>query len=168
MYDFRTFERELLPKWMEQFKSNEGLGEFSFEIGGPTSLYGTTDMLISSFILDDLLLSENQRDKWAKVINQFQNPKTGWYSKKYALHHFKEHTSAYAVAALFLIDRQPKYPFSWKYDILKSEKAQAEVDKLREQFDAAIHELDAPGPQLDIVDGAVQVAGALPIRIFGG
>ncbi len=70
------------------------------------------------------MLFDHQADEWANVINRFQDPKTGWYNKTYALHHFKEHTSAYAVAALHLIDRTPKYPFSWKYTILKSEKAQ--------------------------------------------
>lgn len=123
MYDFRTFERKLLPTWMKQFKSGDRIGEFSFKKGGPTSLYGTTDMLISTFILDDLQLSENQKDEWSRVINQFQHPKTGWYTKKYALHHYKEHTSAYAIAALYLIGRLPKDPFSWKNTILKDETA---------------------------------------------
>ena len=123
MYDFTTFERKLFTPWMEQFKSGEGIGEFSWERGGPTSLYGTTDMLISIFILNDLMLFNHQADEWATIINQFQDPKTGWYKKSYTLH-FREHTSAYAVAALHLIDRFPKYPFSWKYNILKSQKAQ--------------------------------------------
>jgi hypothetical protein len=123
MYDFRALEREIITDWMAQFKSGKGIGEYSYKIGGPTSLYGTTDMLISTFILDDLLLDESQRDEWAQVINRFQDPHTGWYKKSYTLH-YKEHTSAYAVAALHLIDRKPRYPFSWKYNILKSQKAQ--------------------------------------------
>ncbi len=122
MYDFTRFEREYLTKWYEQFRSGEGIGEFSWKIGGPTSLYGTTDMLISTFILDDLLLHDEQRDEWAEVINRFQDPKSGWYKKSYTMH-YKEHTSAYAVAALELIDRKPKYPFVWKEGILKSKKS---------------------------------------------
>ena len=121
MYDFRKFERELLNKWFTQFRSGEGLGEFSWKKGGPTSLYGTTDTLISTFILDDLLLSEDQRDEWADVINKFQDPNTGWYKKTYTMH-YKEHTSAYAIAALELIARKPKFPLYWKERILQSKK----------------------------------------------
>ncbi len=123
MYDFRKFERELFDKWMQQFKSGDGLGDFSWKKGGPTSLYGSTDILISIFILDDLLLSDSQRDQWANTINQFQNIKTGWYEKSFTFH-YREHTTAYAVAALHLIDRKPKYPLSWKNNILKSKIAQ--------------------------------------------
>lgn len=122
MYDFRTFEREHLTKWIEQFRSGEGVGEFSWKMGGPTSLYGTTDILISTFILDDLLLFEEQRDEWANIINSFQDPKTGWYKKTYTMH-YKEHTSAYAVAALNLIDRKPAHPLNWKNNILLSKKS---------------------------------------------
>jgi len=122
MYDFRKFERELLNKWFEQFRSGDGLGEVRWKKGGPTSLYGTTDTLISTFILDDLLLSEEQRDEWAERINSFQDPKTGWYKKTYTLH-YKEHTSAYAVAALKLMDRKPKYPMYWKEKIIKTKES---------------------------------------------
>jgi len=123
MYDFTRFECELFPKWIKQFRSGSGVGEFSWKKGGPTCLYGTTDMLISRFILNDLLLSEGQRDEWAKIINQFQDPITGWYKKTYTMH-YREHTSAYAVAALELIKRKPKHAFSWKVHILKSKYVQ--------------------------------------------
>lgn len=34
--------------------------------------------------------------------------------------HYKEHTAAYAVAALKLVDRSPAYPLYWANDIIKS------------------------------------------------
>ncbi|MBN2157626.1 MAG: hypothetical protein JW776_16385 [Candidatus Lokiarchaeota archaeon] len=122
MYDFREFERELLNRWMQQFKSGEGIGDFSWKKNGSTSLYGTTDMLISKFIVGHLNLTEIEKDEWAGIINSFQDPITGWYKKTYTMH-YKEHTSAYAVAGLHLINRSPKYAFSWKNKIIQSEKA---------------------------------------------
>lgn len=57
-----------------------------------------------------------------EVINRFHDPKTGWYKKSYTIHH-REHTTAYAVAALALIDRKPLHPMKWKEPILASVKS---------------------------------------------
>ena len=105
-FDFTRFEEKFFPEWIEQFKSGESLGQYSWKKGGPTSLYGTTDMLISKYIINNLSLTEEQKDNWAGFINQFQDPEKGWYRKDYTLH-YKEHTTAYAIAALYLIDRSP-------------------------------------------------------------
>lgn len=121
-YDFTFFEEEMFPEWIKRFESGEKTGDYGYEIDGPTSLYGTTDMLISKYDINQLHLTEDEKDEWAAIINQFQNPKTGWFEKKYTMH-YKEHTTAYAVAALTLIDRKPLYPLKWKEDILKSKKA---------------------------------------------
>ncbi len=118
-FDFRRFQDNHFFPWAEQFRSGDGPGEYSYRIGGPVSTYGTTDMLISRYIMNELDLSPEDKDAWAGVINSFQSTETGWYRKKYTFHH-KEHTSAYATAALHLIDRQPLYPFSRAIDILKS------------------------------------------------
>ncbi|NIM89944.1 MAG: hypothetical protein GTO17_03245 [Candidatus Aminicenantes bacterium] len=122
MFDFTKFENELFPKWIEQFRSGNGIGEYSFTKRGPTSFYGTTDVLISLYNTGKLDLTEEEKDQWAKVINQFQDPKTGWYKRTFTMH-YKEHTTAYAIAALYLIDRKPAYPLNWKDKILKSKRA---------------------------------------------
>lgn len=106
-YDFRPFEA-LYPEWETRFASGGGPGEFSFRVGGPTSLYGSTDMLISRAIIGRDVMSEVERDAWAAVINSFQRRGSGWYRKRYTLH-FRSHTAAYAVAALTLLGRQPRY-----------------------------------------------------------
>jgi hypothetical protein len=122
-FEFYKLE-EMLKEWVSQFKANnaDGPGAYSYLPNGPLCSYGTTDMLISLFITDQLSLTEKEKDEWAEKINSFQNPKTGWYKKVYTLH-FKEHTTAYAIAALNLIDRKPKYPLFWKYEILKDKKS---------------------------------------------
>ena len=118
------FLEEMLPEWIAQFKSNDadGPGAYSYLPKGPLCTYGSTDVLISRFITNQLTLTEKDKDEWAEKINRFQDPKSGWYKKRYTLH-FKEHTTAYAIAALKLIDRKPKYPLFWKDAILKDEKA---------------------------------------------
>ena len=123
VYDFTRFQEELFPKWIVQFQSGDGPGEYSYKIGGPTSCYGTTDMLISRYIMDELDLTDVDRDFWASVINRFQQEPTGWYKKTYTYTHSVEHTTAYAVAALHLIERKPKYRMAFKEKLLTSEKA---------------------------------------------
>jgi len=119
-YDFTNFETKFFPEWLQQFKIGPNIWEYSYIPNGDPSIYGTTDMLISKYILNDLDLSDQEKDGWADYINTFQDPKTGYYHKRYTLH-FKEHTVAYAVAALKLIDRQPKYPMAWKTTIIGSQ-----------------------------------------------
>ncbi len=118
VYDFSDWEDNTFPQWVQNFKSGQGIGEYSYKKGGPTSFYGTTDTLISLYILNQLDLTEEEKDQWAATINQFQNPKTGWYNKKYTLH-YKEHRTAYAVAALRLIDRKPAHPLTAIHKIAK-------------------------------------------------
>ena len=121
-FDFRYFQEKLYPRWERQFISGSEPGAFSYKIGGPTSCYGSTDMLISRYIINDLDLTEAEKNSWGEVINRFHDPATGWYKKSYTMHH-REHTTAYAVAALQLIDRVPAHPMNWKEPILTSEAA---------------------------------------------
>ena len=80
-FDFTFFEETLFPRWEAQFRSGSKAGDFSFQKNGPTSLYGTADSLITRYILNQLALSESEKDEWATNINQFQDSKTGWYQK---------------------------------------------------------------------------------------
>lgn len=122
VFDFRKHQEEIYPEWVKQFKSGEGIGDYSYAIGGPTSLYGTTDVLFCRAIMNVLDLTGEEKDSWAKSINQFQKPENGWYKKKYTWNHSKQHTTAYAVAALHLIDRRPAFDFAWKENLLANEK----------------------------------------------
>lgn len=107
-YDFRPFEAHYTD-WEARFRSGDGPGAFGYAIGAPTSLYGTTDMLISRSTIGRSPSDDAERDAWAAVINGFQDPRTGWYRKRYTLH-FRSHTAAYAVAALTLLGRFPVRP----------------------------------------------------------
>ncbi len=120
-YDFRRFE-ELYAEWEAQFTADTDVGSFRYRVSGPVSLYGTADMLISRATMGALDLTEEQKDRWAAVINGFQVPRSGWYRKRYTLH-FRSHTAAYAVAALKLIDRGPTYPVRAALDVVRDRTA---------------------------------------------
>lgn len=121
VFDFTRFQLEIYPAWERQFVSGSLTGEYSYKKGGPTDSYGTTDMLISRYIMDDLELTENRKDEWASVINRFQK-NDGWYARTYTFHH-REHTTAYAVAALRLIGRSPSHPLAWSAEILADRRS---------------------------------------------
>ncbi len=122
-FDFTTFQESIFPEWLKQFKVGPGIADYSFTPGGQIDSYGTTDMLISMYIMNELGgLSERQKDEWAATINRFQDPATGKYKKTYTLH-FWEHTTAYCTCALKLIDRRPAHPMKWKEKIIRDEKS---------------------------------------------
>ncbi len=106
-YDFRPFE-ELYPLWEERFRIGAGSGDFSFKPQGRPGPYGSTDMVFARATLGILNLPAEDADAWADRINSFQDERTGWYRKTYTPH-FREHTTAYAVAALSLLGKPPRY-----------------------------------------------------------
>lgn len=123
-FDFGELHASLLAEWMAQFKAGPGVGDYSYTPGGPTSLYGTTDMVYARYLTGHWDLTEADKDAWAATINQFQDPETGWYHKSHTLH-YREHTTAYAVGALHLLARPPAHPLYWKEKILGSRRAMA-------------------------------------------
>jgi Beta-galactosidase/beta-glucuronidase len=115
-FDFSRFQEELYPRWEAQF-ARGGTGEFGYLPGAQADSYGTTDTLISRYTMGELELSEKGKDEWAAVINRFQDD-DGWYRKSHT-NHAREHTTAYATAALTLIGRAPERPFAWAKPILR-------------------------------------------------
>lgn len=106
-YDFRRFE-ELYPSWEARFRYGEGPGEFSYLPGGEPCAYGSCDMVFSRATLGILDPAPGEADAWASAINGFQRA-SGWYRKRYTMH-FRDHTTAYAVAALTLLGRRSARP----------------------------------------------------------
>jgi hypothetical protein len=71
-------------------------------------------------MMNRLGISDRQKDEWADSSNSSQNPNTCWYGKVYTHTHFKEHTRAYAIAALHLIGGNPTHEFLWRNRLLSS------------------------------------------------
>ncbi len=120
VFDFTPFQDEIFPQWSARFRSGEAVGEYSYTKRGPTSLYGTTDILFCRYIMGESDFSEREKDQWAATINRFQRSGSGWYRRRYFFTHYKEHSAAYAVAALHLLGRKPRYRIAFLDTIQQS------------------------------------------------
>ncbi len=123
--------------WIKQFEINEKPGYFFYKPVDqnksktkPLSLYGTTDMVFTLYITNELDnyfegFTNEKRESWIEAIQSFQKPKTGWFTQgswNYYTLHFKEHSTAYAAVALKLLDAKPKYSLKIS-ETLKSKQA---------------------------------------------
>jgi len=109
----------ILHEWIESFRINQQPGNFSVVRGKPKpSLYGPCDMVFNLKITDQFeryMENHSYEDKegWIRRIQSYQRPQSGWFKEglfNYGFH-FKEHSSAFAVAALDLLGAKPLYPF---------------------------------------------------------
>lgn len=119
-FDFRRFE-SLYPSWEARFASGPGTGRFGYRPGYATCSYGSTDMLFCRAIQSRLELSREETREWAEVINGFQDGR-GWYRKSHTIHH-REHTTAYAIAALSLLGAKPRHRLAWADPIQRDERS---------------------------------------------
>jgi len=123
-----TVLEDAFLEWASQFKSGDGIGEYSYSPGRKTTLYGSTDMLISFFVLGLTKdLSESDKDAWAATINSFQDPETGIYRHESweKASEKEEHATAFAVSALTLINRTTTHPMT-KFLALQANQSQWE------------------------------------------
>lgn len=107
--DFLSFIHEFIA----QFKAGERAGAYSYRKGRSfLDLYGCSDILMTLYTIDELQLNEEQKAAWIETLQGFQNVKKGWFIEKETWH-FKEHSTAYCIAALHLLDAMPKYPLKF-------------------------------------------------------
>ncbi|MFX1449424.1 MAG: hypothetical protein ACFFCM_01195 [Promethearchaeota archaeon] len=136
-YDLTGFLTNL-HDWVKKFTINDRVGHFFYKTlekkkSKPISLYGTTDMVFTLYITNELDnfyngFSDEKRDSWIKIIQSFQNSKTGWFKQglwNYYSFHFKEHSTAYAASALKLLRGKPKYSLK----LLKKLNTKKRVEK---------------------------------------
>ncbi|TXT59923.1 MAG: hypothetical protein BAJALOKI2v1_150012 [Promethearchaeota archaeon] len=117
-FDFSPF-LDFLFEWIDQFKlSSRSPASFSVKVNNPyPSLYGISDTVFNLNITNSLKSyfshhPQENMESWVKEIQSYQNPKTGWFKDgriNFGLH-FKEHSTAFAISALKLLDAKPKYP----------------------------------------------------------
>ncbi|TFG15795.1 MAG: hypothetical protein EU535_00945 [Promethearchaeota archaeon] len=117
-YNFDLFLK-YLHNWVESFKYNDKSGQYSVIRGQKKpSLYGICDMVYNLVIPNELdaYLNSHKNEKiedWVSIIQSYQDEHTGWFKEgrfNYA-YHFKEHSTAFAVSVLKLLNAQPKYNF---------------------------------------------------------
>jgi hypothetical protein len=117
-FDLNPFLRNL-HDWVNFFKIISEPGKFSvLRDKNVPSLYGTCDMVYNLVIPNELenyfnKHSDDDEEEWIRFIQSYQNPKTGWFKEGITNYgyHFKEHSTAFAVSALKLLNSKPKYDF---------------------------------------------------------
>ena len=108
-----------LHDWVDSFKFNQESGQFSVIRGQQKpSLYGTCDMVYNLLIPNEFESYINSHinekiEDWISVIQSYQDKNSGWFREgrfNYA-YHFKEHSTAFSVSVLKLLNSTPKYDF---------------------------------------------------------
>ncbi|MHA1294564.1 MAG: hypothetical protein ACTSQJ_18135 [Promethearchaeota archaeon] len=131
-YELNEFLGNLF-RWIDSFKFDETPGHFAIERNrNKPSLYGLCDMIFNLVITNNLehyLKSHEKEDinEWISIIQSYQNPKTGWIKEKLFNYnyHFKEHSTAFAISALKLLNNKPKF----KLKLSKKLNSQKKVEK---------------------------------------
>lgn len=111
--DFRPFERDVFPRWLERFTVDYTEGKFSYDPqpGGKPSLYGIIDVI---HVLDSVglapALNESVRDAWKATLDSYQDPDTGFYATTDSDPGKQPyHGAGEATASLAIIGRLPRY-----------------------------------------------------------
>lgn len=130
-YDLRPFCKWLIDNLEPSARLPGGAGQYARKPGETVpELYGTTDMACILYSLGKLNLTEQQRSEWIAAIQSFQNPETGYLIEKSPTHD-KLHNTAFALAALNLLDATPKHPltFATEFKDIKSFLATIDWEK---------------------------------------
>jgi hypothetical protein len=131
IYEFRGFQEQLEPYLASyhdpafDYDPRDLRGYFSYQQNQAYDLYGSADMVYLLYSIGELeeRTTEKGRQEWASVIQSFQDPKTGWFTRGNETLHFKAHATAYATGALAMLGRRPLHAFRWADGITESEEA---------------------------------------------
>jgi hypothetical protein len=128
-YNLDSFLSSLF-EWIEGFVVPGNSGLFSVKRNSKkVTLYGLTDMVFNLTIPKKLQAylythSELDLDHWINAIQSFQDPKTGWFRERgfnFGFH-FKEHSTAFAIAALKLLNAEPNFELRYKSKLITKRK----------------------------------------------
>ena len=121
-----------LHEWIDCFKLDSRPNQFSvLREKKKASLYGTCDMVYNLVItggLEKYLKTHPEEDvgEWIAHIQSYQDSRTGWFKEgliNYGLH-FKEHSTAFAISALKLLDARPKYDLKISQELTSQKKVE--------------------------------------------
>ncbi len=121
-----------LHEWIDSFRIDNDPGNFSVKCNSKKpSLYGVCDMVYNLVIpgeLERYLANHNDEniEEWIKRIHSYQNPKTGWFKEGFINYgfHFKEHSTAFAISTLKLLDAKPNYDLAIKKKLNTQKKVE--------------------------------------------
>jgi hypothetical protein len=127
-YDLRDFVRWILEEMEPSARLPGPAGHYSRVFDNKTmELYGTADMACILYTIGQLHPTEKQRSEWADAFNEFQNPDTGYLVEKSPTLS-PLHNTAFALAAMNLLDLTPKYPLKFAEDFKDPVAALSKLD----------------------------------------
>lgn len=110
-YDMRPFVKWIIDEFEPSVRLPGGAGRYARKAGDANfELYGTSDMACVLYTLSKLRPNEKERAEWLEAFQSFQNPETGMLVEKASPTHDPRHNTAFALAAMQLLDLRPKYP----------------------------------------------------------
>lgn len=113
--DLHGFVRWILDEFEPSVRLTGGAGRYAREPGQTApALYGVADMACILYTIGALHPSAKDRAEWAAAFELFQNPDTGWFREKEPVTLSPQHNTAFALAAMQLLDLSPR--FSVKMD----------------------------------------------------
>ena len=129
-----------LHEWIVSFKIQNVPNQFSVVRGkNKPSLYGLCDMVYNLVITRELnkyieTHEDEDINEWILHIQSYQNPRTGWFKEGLINHglHFKEHSTAFAISALKLLDARPKYDLKISQELSSQKKVERWLRKTPE------------------------------------
>jgi len=109
-FDLREFNHWILKDFEPTVRLPGGTGHYARSPGDTaTELYGVSDMACILYTLHAPRPTEKERAEWAAAFQAFQNPGTGWLIERSPTH-AALHNTAFALAAMELLDLAPQYP----------------------------------------------------------
>ena len=109
--DLRGFVQWILDDFEPSIRLAGGAGRYPRRVGQTVpALYGVADMACTLYTINALHPSAAARAEWADAFESFQNPATGWFREKDPATLSPQHNTAFALAAMQLLDLTPKFP----------------------------------------------------------
>jgi hypothetical protein len=109
--DLRDFVRWIVDDFEPSIRLPGGAGRYPRQPGqNSPALYGVADMACVLYTIGALDPSTAERAQWADAFELFQNPQTGWFREKDPVTLSPQHNTAFALAAMQLLDLKPQYP----------------------------------------------------------
>ena len=116
VFDLREFVRWIVDEFEPSVRLPGGAGRYARAPGdAEPELYGVSDLACIFYTLGLLRPNEHERGEWAAAFQLFQRPDTGWLVEKSPTHD-PLHNTAFALAAMQLMDLAPAHPVTMTGD----------------------------------------------------
>lgn len=129
--DARPFVRWIVEEYEPATQVTRQAGAYGRRPGSPRiELYGAADMACVLYTIRRLRPGPQARAEWAEVFTGFQDPLSGHFAEAGKATHVELHATAFAVAAMELVDLEPAHRLRFADDHRRPDAARAFVDQL--------------------------------------